>query len=61
MDARFELPEPDDVWGGRQPKFEALVMHGPDRFALTARLPSGETIEVPLGRFWELPEPPDDD
>ena len=28
-------------------------MHGTDRFALTVQLPSGERIDVPLGRFWE--------
>ncbi len=55
----MEMREPDDLWRGRQPKYEALVMRGEDRFALTVRLPSGETIDVPLGRFWlEAPEPP---
>ena len=32
-------------------------MRGEDRFALTVRLPSGETIDVPLGRFWEQTSP----
>ena len=52
MDARS-----DDPWHGHQPKYEALVMRGEDRFALTVRLPSGETIDVPLGRFWEQTSP----
>jgi hypothetical protein len=34
-----------------QPKFETLVMRGPRRFALTTRLPSGERVDVPLGRL----------
>ena len=45
----MEMREPDDPGRGRQPKYEALVMRGEDRFALTVRLPSGETIDVPLG------------
>jgi hypothetical protein len=40
--------EPDEPWHGRQPKYDSLVMRGPRRFALTARLPSGERIEAPL-------------
>jgi hypothetical protein len=31
MPGRIELREPDDQWGGRQPKFESLVMRGPRR------------------------------
>jgi hypothetical protein len=53
----MEMREPDDPGRGRQPKYEALVMRGEDRFALTVRLPSGETIDVPLGRFWEQTSP----
>ena len=34
-----------------QPKFESLVMRGPRRFALTTRLPSGDRVDVPLGRL----------
>ena len=49
----MQMREPDDPGRGRQPKYEALVMRDEDRFALTVRLPSGETIDVPLGRFWE--------
>jgi hypothetical protein len=41
----------DDPWRGRQPKGEKLVMRGPRQFALAARLPSGESVEVPLGRL----------
>lgn len=52
MDARS-----DDPWHGHQPKYERLVMHGTDQFALTARLPSGELIDIPLGRFWEHTSP----
>jgi hypothetical protein len=51
---------PERPWGGAQPKFEKLVMHGTDRFALVGRLASGETIDVPLGRFADAgpPDPP---
>jgi len=48
MPGRIEFREPDDQWGGRQPKFESLVMRGPRRFALTVRLLSGERVDVPL-------------
>jgi hypothetical protein len=51
MDDRFERCEPEDPWGWHQPKYEKLVMRGPHRFALTARLPSGESVDRPLGRF----------
>lgn len=51
MDAWFERREPDDPWGGRQPKLERLVMHGQDRFALAGSLHSGEPVEIPLGPF----------
>ena len=47
----------DDPWQSHQPKYESLVMLADDRFALTARLPSGATIEIPLGRFWEQTSP----
>lgn len=54
MDAWFERRDPDDPWGGRQPKFDRLVMHAADRFALAGRLASGERVEVPLGPFrWD--------
>lgn len=39
-----------DPWRGRQPRYEKLVMAGPQAFHLVARLPSGERIAVPLGR-----------
>jgi hypothetical protein len=48
---RFEMWEPDDPWGGRQPKYEKLVRRHPQRFELVTTLPSGERIAVPLGRF----------
>ena len=58
----MEMREPDDRRRGRQPKYESLVMLDDDRFALTARLPSGETVEVPIGPFWlGAPEPPTDE
>jgi hypothetical protein len=46
----FERRATDDPWGGRQPRYEKLVMIAPSGFALTARLPSGERIDVPLAR-----------
>ena len=62
MHPPFEMREPQDPSRGHQPKYESLVMLGDDSFALTARLPSGETIEIPLGRklplgqFWVDPD-----
>lgn len=52
MEGRYECEsrEPRDPWRGRQPKYEKLVMHGPRHFAAVARLPSGERVEVRLGR-----------
>jgi hypothetical protein len=64
MHQRGEGAEPDDPSGGRlpgyeaQPKFETLVMRGRRRFALTTRLPSGERVDVPLGRLSLEMEPP---
>jgi hypothetical protein len=54
MADRFEMRDADDPWRWHQPKFETLVMRGPRRFALTARLPSGERVDVPLGRWFEV-------
>jgi hypothetical protein len=51
MTRRVEWREPDDLWRGRQPSYETLVMSGRNRFALTTRLPSGERIDVPIGRL----------
>jgi hypothetical protein len=51
MDDRVWPRESEDPWRGRQPKYEKLVMRGPRRFALTTRLPTGESIDVPLGRL----------
>jgi hypothetical protein len=54
MDAWFERRDSDDPWRGRQPKFERLVFRGDHEFALAARLPSGEPVEVPLAPFrWD--------
>jgi len=50
MNARFEPQEPDDFWHGRQPKLEKLLMRGPQQFAMSARLPTGESVDVPLAR-----------
>jgi len=65
MPGRIEFREAeDDPWRGRQPRYESLVMRGPRRFALTARLPSGERIDVPLGGRLTLEirvEPPQPD
>jgi hypothetical protein len=51
MNDRFERRELQDPWQGRQPKGEKLVMRGPRQFVLAARLPSGEGVDVPLGRL----------
>jgi hypothetical protein len=58
MNPRFELREPDDFWHGRQPKLEKLLMRGPHEFAMSARLPTGEDVDVPLTpvTFWMLLE-----
>ena len=55
MDARFEMDE-----ARHQPKFEAVALRDDDRFVLTARLPSGETIDIPLGPLPREMPPPDD-
>jgi hypothetical protein len=55
MDARFEM---DEVRS--QPKYESVALRDDDRFVLIARLPSGETIDIPLGPLpRELPLPDD--
>jgi hypothetical protein len=55
----LSVANPRNPWrGGHQPTFEKLVIRGPRRFALTARLPSGETVDVRLGRLTRLPELP---
>ena len=51
MGASFEMRDPQGPWRGHQPKYETLVMRGPSRFAMTARLPSGKKVDVPLGRL----------
>jgi hypothetical protein len=51
MSPGFELREPDDPWHGRQPKVEKLLMRGPHEFAMSARLPTGESVDVPLARL----------
>ena len=51
MGARFEMREPEGPWPGHHPKYETLVMRGPRSFSLTARLASGERIDVPFGRL----------
>ena len=48
MSPSFEFHEPDDFWHGRQPKLEKLLARGPGEFAMSARLPTGETVDVPL-------------
>lgn len=54
----LEIVEPPDAWGGRQPKYENLVMRGPSSFFLRAALPSGEPGLVPLGPLpAEMPLP----
>jgi hypothetical protein len=50
MPSSFERIEPPDPWSGRQPRFDALVSEGADRFFLLARLPSGERVRVQLAR-----------
>jgi hypothetical protein len=50
MNHTFELREPDDFWHRRQPKLEKLLMRGPHQFAMSARLPTGESVDVPLAR-----------
>lgn len=58
------MNEQDDPWAEQrpgyrvQPKFESLVMRGPREFALTARLPSGARVDLPLGPL-SLEPPPD--
>jgi hypothetical protein len=50
-----EFPD-EDPWGGRQPKFDKLVMRDRDTFLLEGRLiPSDEPVAVQLGR---LPKDP---
>jgi|tagenome__1003787_1003787.scaffolds.fasta_scaffold20708282_2 hypothetical protein len=66
MNERREPRDPDGPCGARlpgyevQPRFETLVMRGPRRFALTTQVPSGERVDVPLGRLsLEMrPDPP---
>lgn len=48
MPGRIEFRDSDDPWRWHQPPYESLVMRGPGRFALTARLPSGERVDMPL-------------
>jgi hypothetical protein len=48
MNRRFELREPDDFWHGRQPQLEKLLMRGAHRFAMSARPPTGASVDVPL-------------
>jgi hypothetical protein len=48
---RFEMRDPADPWGGRQPKFEKLVHRGRNRFEMVGRLHSGKRIVVRLSRF----------
>ena len=56
MDARFEMGE-----SSHQPKYEAVALRE-NRFVLTVRLPSGETIDIPLGPLpLEMPLPDDDE
>jgi len=55
MTATVERREADDPWHGKQPRYEAVIAQAGDRYALAARLPSGERILVGLGR---PPEPP---
>ena len=56
MDARFEMGE-----SSHQPKYEAVALRE-DRFVLTVRLPSGETVDIPLGPLpREMPLPDDDE
>jgi hypothetical protein len=49
MKVRLEMNQPDDPWGGRQPKYEAIVRLGPMRFGLKTRLPNGEPVVRELG------------
>jgi hypothetical protein len=51
--SREEMRDPpDDPWGGRQPKFDRLVMRDARTFVLEGRLvPSGEPVAVRLGRL----------
>jgi hypothetical protein len=49
MNRRFEQRPSDDPWGGRQPRYEAIVRLGPMRFGLKTRLPDGRPIVCELG------------
>jgi hypothetical protein len=68
VDTRFEMREPpDDPWGGRQPKFDRLVMRDARTFLIEGRLvPSGEPVTVRLGPlrldtpFWWWSPPPEE-
>ena len=46
---RIEWRDSDDLWHGRQPKYDSLVRLGPDHFALMTKLPSGKPVSVRLG------------
>jgi hypothetical protein len=47
----FVICEPGDgPWRDHQPKFERLVQLPPRGFALVARMPTGKSMIVPLGR-----------
>jgi hypothetical protein len=47
----FVIREPDDgPWRDHQPKFERLVRLPPAGFGMVARLPTGESMIVRLGR-----------
>jgi hypothetical protein len=51
MAGSLDRRDAEDPWGGHQPKYERLVMQDPNRFAITARAPSGERVDAPLGPF----------
>lgn len=40
-----------DPWHGRQPRYDKLVRRGPTGYAMVTRLPSGQRVDVPLGRL----------
>lgn len=48
--AVFKRRSSDDPWKGRQPRYLRLTVTDSGQYALATTLPSGEPIEVSLGR-----------
>jgi hypothetical protein len=49
--AIFKPRSSDDPWKGRQPRYLRLTVTDSGQYALAATLPSGEPVEVRLGRL----------